>query len=70
MPTFVYKDKNIHMNNLQCIQLELILNLSDESRQFIKLGDKLYDAGIYKNEYCHINIDEYNWIQENTCFLH
>ncbi len=69
MPSFVYMNKKIYLTNLQCIQLELLLNISDEYRKYIKLGDKLYDAGTYKKEYHTITLDEYNWIQSNICFL-
>ena len=44
MPVFVYRDEAIYLNNKQCLSLELILNLSDEYKQFVRLGDKLYDS--------------------------
>ena len=69
MPVFVYKEKEIHLTNKQCLGLELILNLSDEYRQFTKLGDKLYDSFIQRQEYHNINADEYNWLKNNIHFL-
>jgi len=65
MPTFINKGKTISLSNLQCIQLELILNLADEFRQFIGLGDKLYNAGTYRKEHHALNDDEYQWIKNN-----
>uniref|UniRef100_A0A6C0ETI8 Uncharacterized protein n=1 Tax=viral metagenome TaxID=1070528 RepID=A0A6C0ETI8_9ZZZZ len=65
MPTFINKGKVISLSNLQCIQLELFLNLDDESRHFISLGDKLYNAGTYRKEHYALNDNEYKWIKEN-----
>lgn len=69
MPVFIYKEKEIYLTNHQCLGLELILNLSDEYKQFIKLGDKLYNSFIQREEYHIINIDEYNWLKDNSRYL-
>jgi hypothetical protein len=69
MPVFIYKEKEIYLTNKQCLSLELILNLSDEYREFIKLGDKLYDSFIQREEYHIININEYNWLKNNSRFV-
>ena len=69
MPVFVYNEKEIYLSNKQCLGLELILNLSDEYRQFINLGDKLYDSFIQREEYHIININEYNWLKNNSRYL-
>lgn len=69
MPVFIYKEKEIYLSNRQCLGLELILNLSDEHKQFIRLGDKLYDAFIQREEYHIISVDEYNWLKNNTRFI-
>ena len=64
MPIFVYHEKKIYLNRSQCLLLELLLNL-DKSRKYIKLGDKLYDSFLEREEYHIVNIDEFNWIQNN-----
>jgi len=69
MPLFIYKENEIYLTNKQCLGLELILNLSDEYRQFTKLGDKLYDSFIQREEYHIINMDEYNWLKNNSRYL-
>jgi hypothetical protein len=69
MPTFIYKQQQIHLSNQQCLALELILNISDEYRQFINLGDKLYDSFLQREEYHNITIDEFNWLNNNIQFL-
>lgn len=69
MPVFVYKENEIYLSNKQCLGLELILNLSDEYRQFIKLGDKLYDSFIQREEYHIITTNEYNWLKNNSRYL-
>ena len=69
MPIFINKGKTISLSNFQCIQLELILNIADEYRYFISLGDKLYDAGSYRKEHHSINDNEYEWIKDNYKYL-
>ena len=69
MPVFVYKEETIHLTNQQCLGLELILNLSDEYRQFIKLGDKLYDSFIQREEYHRVTVDEINWLKDNMRYI-
>jgi hypothetical protein len=69
MPVFIYKEKEIHLTNKQCLGLELILNLSDEYRQFTKLGDKLYNSFIEREEYHKVTIDEFNWLKDNIRFI-
>lgn len=69
MPVFVYKEEKIHLTNQQCLGLELILNLSDEYRQYIQLGDKLYSSFIQREEYHHVTIDEINWMKDNIRYL-
>ena len=69
MPAFIYKQQQIHLSNQQCLALELILNISDEYRQFINLGDKLYDSFLQREEYHTVNIDEFNWLKNNIQYL-
>ena len=69
MPVFIYRDEAFYLNNKQCLSLELILNLSDEYKQFVRLGDKLYDSFIERKEYHNINADEYNWLKNNIHYL-
>ena len=69
MPVFVYRDEAFYLDNKQCLSLELILNLSDEYKQFVRLGDKLYDSFIERQEYHNINADEYNWLKNNIHYL-
>ena len=69
MPVFICKEKEIHLTHRQCLGLELILNLSDEYNKFIKLGDKLYDSFIQREEYHIISMDEYNWLKDNIRFV-
>lgn len=69
MPVFVYNEQAIYLNNQQCLGLELILNLSDEYRQYIKLGDKLYDSFIQRKEYHIVNVNEFNWLKNNIRYL-
>ena len=69
MPVFVYKEEKIYLSNQQCLALELILNLSDEYRQYIKLGDKLYDSFLQREEYHIVSIDEFNWLKDNNQYL-
>jgi hypothetical protein len=65
MPVFVYKEQKIYLTNKQCLSLELILNLSDEYRQYIELGDKLYNSFIQREEYHIVTVDEFNWLKDN-----
>jgi hypothetical protein len=69
MPVFVYNEEAIYLNSNQCLGLELILNLSDEYRKYIKLGDKLYDSFIQRKEYHIVNVTEYNWLKNNIQYL-
>ena len=69
MPVFIYRDEAFYLNNKQCLSLELILNLSDEYKQFVRLGDKLYESFIQRQEYHNINADEYNWLKNNIHYL-
>jgi hypothetical protein len=69
MPIFVYKQEQIHLLNHQCLALELILNLSDEYRQYTKLGDKLYDSFIGRQEYHNVSVNEINWLKDNIQYL-
>ena len=69
MPVFIYRDEAFYLNHKQCLSLELILNLSDEYKQFVRLGDKLYDSFIERQEYHNINADEYNWLKNNIHYL-
>jgi hypothetical protein len=69
MPVFVYNEQAIYLTNQQCLGLELILNLTDEYRKYIKLGDKLYDSFIQRKEYHIVNVDEFNWLKNNTRHL-
>ena len=69
MPVFMYRDEAFYLNNHQCLSLELILNLSDEYKQFVRLGDKLYESFIQRQEYHNINADEYNWLKNNIHYL-
>ena len=69
MPVFVYRDEAFYLDNKQCLSLELILNLSNEYKQFVRLGDKLYDSFIERQEYHNINADEYNWLKNNIHYL-
>jgi hypothetical protein len=69
MPVFICKEKEIHLTSKQCLSLELILNLSDEYRQFTTLGDKLYDSFIQREEYHKVTVDEFNWLKDNIRFL-
>ncbi len=69
MPVFMYRDEAFYLNNQQCLSLELILNLSDEYKQFIRLGDKLYESFVQRKEYHNINADEYNWLKNNIHYL-
>ena len=65
----MYKENEIHLSKQQCLGLELILNISDEYRKFTKLGDKLYDSFLEREEYHMINIDEFNWLKDNIRYL-
>ena len=69
MPTFIYKQQQIHLTNQQCLALELILNISDEYKKFINLGDKLYDSFLQREEYHTVNVDEINWLKNNIQYL-
>jgi hypothetical protein len=69
MPVFIYKEEKIYLTNQQCLGLELILNLSDEYRQYTQLGDKLYDSFIQREEYHRVTVDEINWLKNNICYL-
>lgn len=69
MAIFIYKENKIHLSKQQCLGLELILNISDEYKKFIKLGDKLYDSFLEREEYHVINIDEFNWLKDNFRYL-
>ena len=68
MPVFVYNEQAIYLTNQQCLGLELILNLS-EYRQYIKLGDKLYESFIGRQEYHIVNVNEFNWLKNNIQYL-
>ena len=68
MPVFVYNEQAIYLTNQQCLGLELILNLS-EYRQYIKLGDKLYESFIGRQEYHIVNVNEFNWLKNNIRYL-
>jgi hypothetical protein len=69
MPVFFYKEETIYLTNQQCLGLELILNLSDEYRQYTQLGDKLYNSFIQREEYHRVTVDEINWLKDNICYL-
>ena len=69
MPEFIYNGQTIYLTNRQCLSLELILNISDEYREFIRLGDKLYDAFIERVEYHNVTINEFNWLKNNFSFV-
>jgi hypothetical protein len=69
MPVFIYKQQQIYLSNNQCLGLELILNISDEYRQYTKLGDKLYDSFLGREEYHVVSVDEFNWLKDNTRHL-
>lgn len=68
MPVFVYNEQAIYLTNQQCLGLELILNLS-EYRQYVKLGDKLYDSFLGRQEYHIVNVNEFNWLKNNIRYL-
>ena len=69
MPVFIYKQQQIYLSNIQCLGLELILNISDEYRQYTKLGDKLYDSFLGREEYHTVSVDEFNWLKDNIRYL-
>ncbi len=69
MPIFVYKEEKIYLTIQQCLGLELLLNISDEYRQFINLGHKLYDSFMEREEYHTINVNEINWLKHNIQYL-
>jgi hypothetical protein len=69
MVVFVYKEHKIYFTNKQCLGLELILNLSDEYRRYTKLGDKLYDSFLGREEYHIVNVNEFNWLKDNIHYL-
>jgi hypothetical protein len=69
MPVFIYKNNKIYVSNQQCLGLELILNLSDEYRQYTKLGDKLYDCFMQREEYHTVSVNEFNWLKNNIHYL-
>jgi hypothetical protein len=69
MPVFIYKNEEIYISNKQCLALELILNISDEYKNFIILGDKLYDSFIGREEYHTVNMYELNWLKDNIHYL-
>jgi len=69
MPVFIYKEQKIYLTNKQCLSLELILNLSDEYRQYIQLGNKLYNSFIQREEYHRVTVDEINWLKNNISYL-
>ena len=69
MPVFIYEQQQIYLSNNQCLGLELILNISDEYRQYTKLGDKLYDSFLGREEYHIVSVDEFNWLKDNTRYL-
>ena len=69
MPTFIYKQQQIHLTNQQCLALELILNISDEYKKFINLGDKLYDSFLGREEYHITNVNEFNWLKDNIQYI-
>ena len=69
MPEFIYNGQTIYLTNRQCLALELILNISDEYRQFMNLGDKLYDSFLQREEYHTINVNEFNWLKNNIQYL-
>ena len=69
MPVFVYNEQAIYLTNQQCLALELILNLSDEYRQYTRLGDKLYDSFLGRQEYHIVNVNEFNWLKNNNQYL-
>lgn len=69
MPVFIYNEKAIYLTNQQCLGLELILNLTDEYRQYIKLGDKLYDSFLGRQEYHIVTVNEFNWLKHNNQYL-
>lgn len=68
MPTFVYRERIIYLNKRQCLSLELLLNM-DKSRKYIKLGDKLYDSFLEREEYHIVDIDEFNWLKNNISYV-
>ena len=63
MPRFIYNTMVIEFTHKQCIDMELYLNLTDKNKEFIQLGDKLYNAIKIENQ--QITIHEYYWLQEN-----
>ena len=67
MPTFFYNDMTIELTHKECIDTEIYLNKVDIEKNFIQLGDKLFEAGRnYENkELVELNVNEYNWIQDN-----
>ena len=69
MPIFVYKEEKIYLTIQQCLGLELLLNISDEYKTFIKLGDKLYDSFLQREEYHTISVNELNWLKNNIQYL-
>jgi hypothetical protein len=69
MPAFIYKQQQIYLSSQQCLALELILNISDEYRQFINLGDKLYYSFLQREEYHNVSVDEFNWLKNNIQYL-
>ena len=66
------KDDFIKINHIQALKLELKLNLSTHSRNWIKLGDTLYkwriDTSIYEIsiplEYM-VSFEQLEWIRQN-----
>jgi len=55
----------IELTNKQCIDMELYLNLTKESKTYLELGNKLYSAGLNKIELQEITMNEYYWLQDN-----
>jgi hypothetical protein len=69
MPEFIKNGQTNYLTNRQSLSLELILNISDEYREFIRLGDKLYDAFVERVEYHNVTINEFNWLKNNFSFV-
>ena len=69
MPEFVYNGESIYLSNRQCLSLELILNISDEYKHFVRLGDKLYESFIQREERHNVSVDEFNWLKNNFSFV-
>jgi|TARA_B110000858_G_C17777249_1_gene462855 hypothetical protein len=70
MLTFYYKNNSIKLNKDQSIKLELVLNVVDKERKYIKFGDLLYNYGIkMDNDDLLCALKEHEWYYLNNLYV-